>query len=109
MSINIDITIDISRLEHATTEQMENAQQLLAERVMQNCKSFVPKDTGALRKSASIGESGKTVEWTVDYAQYVYNFEDVSFTTAGTCGHWFERAKQQYLKKWVALVRRAFK
>lgn len=110
MSISIDVTIDLSGLEGKFDGQaVEDAQQLLAERIMQHCKPLVPKDTGALRGSGSIGEGGKTVEWTVDYAKYVYNFMNVNYTTSGTCGHWFEKAKQEHLQDWEKTVARCFK
>lgn len=110
MSLNIDVQIDLSGLERkVSVEGMENAQQLLAERIQQHCKPLVPKDTGDLRESCTIGDSGKEIAWTVDYAQHVYNMDGVNFTTSGTCGHWFEAAKAAHLNDWVKVVERALK
>lgn len=105
MSLKIDVTLDLSGIERKLSDEgIGNAQQLLAERIMQHCKPLVPKDTGALRESCSVGDSGKEIAWTVNYAQYVYNMEGVNWTTSGTCGHWFEAAKSQHLSDWVKVV-----
>lgn len=110
MNININVDIDLSGLERrVSVESINNAQQLLAERIQQHCKPLVPKDTGALRESCTIGDSGKEIAWTVDYAQYVYNMDSANFTTSGTCGHWFEAAKAAHLNDWVKVVERALK
>ncbi len=108
MSVKIDVTLDLSALDRvASPESVDAAQQLLAERILQHCKPLVPKDTGALRESCSVGDSGKEIAWTVEYAQYVYNMEDVNWTTSGTCGHWFEAAKSQHLDDWKQVVEEA--
>ena len=111
MSISIDVRIDLSGLEGKFDGQaVEDAQQLLAERIMQHCKPLVPKDVGHLRDSGSIGEGGKTIQWTEEYAKYVYNFgENVNYSTEGTCGHWFEKAKQEHLSDWEETVKRCFR
>ena len=109
MSVNIDVTIDLSALEGKFDKQAAvNAQQLLAERIQQDCYELVPKDTGALRESRSISDTGDEIAWTEEYAQYVYNMTDANWTTAGTCGHWFEAAKSQHLHDWETVVMEAF-
>lgn len=108
MGITIDFHMDISGIEKKFTEQgLSNARMLLCERIQQHCEPLVPKDTGALRMSRSTGSDYKEIKWDTEYAQYVYNFGDVHFTTPGTCGHWFEVAKQEHLGDWQQVVREA--
>lgn len=85
-------------------KQFKKAYNDLNEAIIQDTEQFVPMDTGELRRSATIHNSGDLsgdIEYTAPYADYVYENEAFDYTTPGTGSHWFDKAKATYGQKWI--------
>ncbi|MEY8460138.1 minor capsid protein [Eggerthellaceae bacterium 24-137] len=100
----MSIEVDISGIEGFLSGRgIERAQELLANQVKDAAEEFVPIDTQALRDSAVA--SGDVVDYTVDYAGYVYDLPEDGGIRPGTGGRWGERVaaeKADELCEWLA-------
>lgn len=81
----------------STDFRMEGAK-LYAEKI----EPYVPKDTGRLRNSYSIVDSGKYIRYNTPYAEKVYTIPARHYTTPGTSHHWDETAKPYIIDEYKA-------
>ncbi len=101
------VEVDLSGIEgFLSGKGLESARELFADQVKNAMEEYVPLRTGALRDSAVA--SGEEIDYTVDYAPYVYEMpEGANWTTEGTSGHWDERVaaeKGNELCEWLAAI-----
>ena len=106
------------------------AQKKLNMQIVADCNPYIPFQQGALRGSVRYPEGiyGHEIAWDTPYAHYQYEGElylaangsswahkfEQKFPSgkrleqhaAGTADHWFEKAKEQNLNRWVDLVKR---
>ena len=87
----------------------ENAQKVLLDDIKADSNEYVPVRTGALRKSGKVNVADGTVSWTEDYAQLMYERDNVKGSTknAKATGHWFETAKSNHINEWIQDVKDA--
>ena len=83
----------------STEFRMESAR-LYAEKI----EPFVPKDTGRLRNSYSIVDSGRYIRYNTPYAEKVYTIPARHYTTPGTSHHCDETAKPFIMDDYKAAV-----
>ena len=69
----------------------------------QHIEPFVPKDTGKLRNSYTISNTGN-VQYHTDYAKKVYEIPARHYTTPGTTHHWDVYAKPIVWDEYLAAV-----
>lgn len=124
----VDIKIDTKRID----DNIKKAQELLNLQVVADCTPLIPFEQGALRNSANYpqGVYGGEIEWNTPYAHYIYqgelhlaangsswaNKDEKKYPAGkplhfhpegvGTTDHWFDKAKEQHGKEWVALVKK---
>jgi hypothetical protein len=127
---NVDIDISDARLQ----KNLKEAQRLLTNQVWADCDPLVPFQQGGLRNSVTMSIHADYIEWNAPYAHYLYEGEvygpnipirdaegnitgwysppskhpagrPLTYHTAGTGDHWFEKAKQQHKDEWVRLVK----
>lgn len=76
----------------------------LAPKVAKDIEQFVPYDTGNLNSSVKIPATGESIEYTADYAEYVYNMpQSNNFKTdvhANATSHWSDVATMFYKDFW---------
>ena len=76
----------------------------LAPKVAKDIEQFVPYDTGNLNSSVKISATGESIEYTADYAEYVYNMPPSNnFKTdvhANATSHWSDVAATFYKDFW---------
>lgn len=88
------------------------AQAALSAAVITDCTRFVPMRDGYLQKSVRTANDNKAVEWNTPYARYVYYMgaEHISVQkNPNARPEWFEWAKAQQLKSWIAIVDKTIK
>ncbi len=101
------LQVDLSGIEgFLSGKGLESARELFANQVKDAMEEYVPMRTGALRDSAAA--SGDEIDYTVDYAPYVYEMPDgTNWTTEGTSGRWDERVageKADDLAAWLEKI-----
>lgn len=125
---SVDIKIDTKRIEG----NFRKAQAALNIAVRDDCEPLVPHLNGGLRGSFRFGNGdvhSDFVEWIAPYSHYMYEGElylaangsswakkhEKKFPAdkplhyhpknSGTTDHWFEKAKDKNLDKWVQIVK----
>lgn len=87
----------------------------LLERIKKDIDNFVPYDTGALSRSASVSLDGNYITYDVDYASYVYNMPEAPATNFTTTHHpyatsfWDNYAYKMFKDDWEKGVIAALK
>lgn len=76
----------------------------LAEMVLKDSDPFIPKKSGKLRNSGTVGNKG--VEWTEPYADKMYSEPMTNYTTPGTGPRWVDKAKSIHMDKWRKEIER---
>lgn len=128
---NVNIHIDTKRIDR----NLKEAQRLLTNQVWDDCDPLVPFQQGGLRNSVTMSIHADYIEWNAPYAHYLYEGEvygpnipikdeegnitgwwsppkknptgrPLTYHTAGTGDHWFEKAKEQHKQDWIDLVKR---
>jgi len=109
----------------------KEAHKKLNMQIVADCTPLIPHQQGQLRSQVRYpdGIYGDYIEWYAPYAHYQYEGEvltdesgrtfveagvtkpvhtgrPLSYSEPGATDHWFERAKEQNLSKWKALVNR---
>lgn len=87
----------------------ENAKKVLLDDIKADSSEYVPVRTGTLRNNSVVVDvSDGSVSWTEEYAQAVYEMDQVvsKGNDKGT-GHWFEVAKENHLDQWIQDVKDA--
>lgn len=86
----------------------ENAKKVLLDDIKADSNEYVPVRTGTLRNSAVVDVSDGSVSWTTEYAQAMYERDNVGSTKNDKAtGHWFETAKGNHLDQWIQDVKDA--
>ena len=91
-AFDVTIDIDISRF----ARHLDEAEDWLAHRILDDCTEFIPVASGALRGSGHVVETreGRRIEWDVPYAHYQYegkvwiNPEHNASGFIGSDGNW---------------------
>lgn len=107
------------------------AKKKLNMQIVADCTPLIPIQQGQLRSQVRYpdGVYGDWIEWYAPYAHYQYEGEvltdemgrtyveagvtkpvhtgrKLNYSEPQACDHWFDRAKEQNLNKWIALVNR---
>lgn len=120
---NVNIRLDTSRIDG----NLERAQDKLDMQVLNDMIPYMPMQQGALRGATQIVEPG-LISTNTPYAHYQYTGElylaasgsswaqkgerkypagkPLNYHHPDTGERWFERAKQQYGKQWIEMVKR---
>lgn len=94
-SLSVSVAISTGGLD-AMAAKCAAAQTAFTAKVLEDSSGYVPVRTGSLRDSGTVSGTD-TVEWTEDYASYVYH------GTGRMAGRpWFEQAKSAHLADWEA-------
>ena len=76
----------------------------LAPKMVKDIEQFVPYDTGNLNSSVKVRGDGSAIEYTADYAEYVYNMpQSNNFKTdvhANATSQWGDVATSLYKDLW---------
>lgn len=100
----VSADVELTGLDRAfSQESIDRIQKMLAMMVGADCQPIVPKETGTLRGTMRVTKDD--VSWNTPYAEYVYNFGDVNYTTPGTSGDWFEVAANRRFDDWCEFVK----
>lgn len=88
--------------------QFQEAQKWLDDRVLQDAAPFVPKRTGALKRSGQTAPGGGAVLWSAPYAAAVYYRKRHKGSAANPDAQrlWFEAAKARCGQDWLRGVRK---
>lgn len=81
----------------------------LANQILLDTTDFVPKRSGDLRASASIGLQGETITWNTVYARaQFYGTNGIvtfkKYTTPGTGRNWYKKARNKNIDGWKETV-----
>lgn len=102
MSKSIKVETNIAKLTRKISPQAFNFGRLtLANQVGMDSNKFIPKKTGALRRSQVIAIDGSFIIWNATYAnpQY-YASGSWYYSTPGTGPRWDQVAKNRYMGAW---------
>lgn len=100
---NITFDTDFTKI----YEKMDGAQKrrgryMLANQMLSDMNSFVPKQEGNLRTAVSVSLDGSEIYYHMPYAKKQYTQQHFKYTTPGTGPHWDKKAKGMYMKIWEA-------
>lgn len=125
---NLRIKIEADRL----NKNLMKAADFLGESILKDSTKFVPLREGVLRNSGHVEAAGVMGEviWNTPYAHYQYEGivyvgeetgspfakfgehkipavpnKPLTYATAGTGDHWFEKAKEEYGDTWIKKVK----
>lgn len=105
-------------------EQYAKAQQWLAERVLMDCKPFMPHLTGSLQQRSHTAEEGKEVVFPGPYGRFQYGglvmvdpvtgspwarpgakkvltSRPLTYSASGATAQWYDAAKAQHGNTWI--------
>lgn len=124
---NVGISLNTDRID----SNIREAQKKLNMQVVADCEPLIPFQQGGLRGSQRYpdGIYGGEIAWDAPYAHYQYEgllrtdeqgrvfvgkgeskpiLTDIPLEhhAAGTTANWFEKAKEQNLEQWLALVKK---
>lgn len=108
-------TAEFKRKVKGASQKAENA---LADQIIADSRSLVPKDQNTLRDSARVEHEGggTQVTYNTPYAAYQYYgcWPDGSHVvknhgTTGTTTKWIEHAKARNAQKWLRVAQNAFR
>ena len=122
---NFRVNLSLDRFSRQFTE----AQQWLGDRVLEDCKPFMPHLTGSLQQRSHTEENGKKVVFPGPYGRFQYGGKVmVDFVTGSpwarkgakkvlterplkysnpqATDHWFDTAKAQHGEYWIANVKK---
>lgn len=127
---NISIELDFRRLK----DKLAKAQSSLAHQIIADTSDYVPFEQGILSNSAHTEHDDTEIVYSTPYARFLYmgklmldergsawakkgtrkhvvdknlNYSKEGHSKAGS--HWFERAKEDNLKTWEDVVKKAVK
>ena len=109
--------------------QFTDAQQWLGETVLQDCKPFMPLDTGSMQQRSRANNGGREVEFPGPYARFQYGgvvmvdpvtgspwarpgaikvptSRPLTYSQPMATDHWFDAAKAANGQYWIAEVKR---
>lgn len=110
------------------SKQFTEAQQWLGDRVLEDCKPFMPHLTGNLQQRSHTEEDGKKVVFPGPYARFLYGGKvmvdsetgspwarkgaqkvvtdkPLKYSSPQATDHWFDTAKAQYGEYWISGVK----
>ena len=117
---NFSVEISFDRL----AQNFNEAQQWLGDRVLEDCKPFMPLLTGSLQQRSHVEDGGKKVVFPGPYGRFQYmgkvmvdpdtgspwaragvkkvvTNRDLVYSNPGATAKWFETAKARHGKYWV--------
>lgn len=117
---NVQIHLDLSRY----TERFEKAQQWLGDRVLEDCRRFMPLQTGNSIQRSYTTSGGARVVFPGPYMRFLYMGKVMidpdtgspfarrgvkkvvtdrllTYSRASATDHWFDAAKAQFGKNWI--------
>ena len=121
---NFRVNLSLDRFSRQFTE----AQQWLGDRVLEDCKAYMPHLTGGLQQRSSTEEDGKKVvfpglygrfqyggkvmvdpvtgsPWARKGAKKVLTDRPLKYSNPQATDHWFDTAKAQHGEYWIAGVK----
>ena len=114
---NFRVNLSLDRF----SRQFIEAQQWLGDRVLEDCKAYMPHLTGGLQQRSHTEEDGKKVVFPGPYGRFQYGGKVIVDTVTGTkkvltdrplqysnpqaTDHWFDTAKAQHGEYWIAGVK----
>ena len=121
---NFRVNLSLDRF----SKQFTEAQQWLGDRVLEDCKPFMPHLTGNLQQRSHTEEDGKKVVFPGPYARFLYGGKvmvdsetgspwarkgakkvvtdkPLKYSNPQATDHWFDTAKAQYGEYWIAGVK----
>jgi hypothetical protein len=129
---NVTVNLDSSVL----TSKLQKAQKVLNAQVIIDCTPYVPFKQGILSNSVHPSNDYKQIIWNGPYAQFQYYGKvmvgihsrstwaykgekkevvpgwNIKYSKEGhpkASAFWFEKAKEQHLKNWIAKTKKAVK
>jgi hypothetical protein len=125
VSANINCNISFDR----TNNNLDRAQQWLGDRVLEDCKPYMPLLTGAFQQLSTVLSGGREVLFPGPYGRFLYmgkvmvdpdtgspwaragakkvvTDRDLTFSRPGATAMWFEAAKAANCDYWVKGVQR---
>lgn len=121
---NFRVNLSLDRFSRQFTE----AQQWLGDRVLEDCKAYMPHLTGGLQQRSHIEEDGKKVVFPGPYGRFQYGGKvmvdpvtgspwarkgakkvltdrPLKYSNPQATDHWFDTAKAQHGEYWIAGVK----
>lgn len=125
VSSNLSIEIRLDRF----SKRVAEAQKWLGDRVLEDCKPFMPLQTGNLQQRSYVAEQGAQVVFPGPYGRFLYmgkvmvdpvtnspfarkgvkkvtTARDLTFSRAGATSHWFDEAKAKNGEYWITQTKR---
>lgn len=122
---NFKIELNLDRF----AKQFADAQQWLGDRVLEDCKPFMPHLTGSQQQRSYVESSGRKVIFPGPYARFLYmgkvmvdpdtgspwarkgvqkvvTERPLTYSSPSATDHWFDTAKAQYGEYWVEGIKR---
>ena len=102
MSQSVKVQTNLVKIKSKISPQAFNFGRLaLANQVGMDSNKFIPKKTGALRRSQVIAVDGSFIIWNATYAGRQYHAPGGwDYTTTGTGPRWDQVAKVRYMGAW---------
>ena len=124
VSANFRVDLNLDRF----SEQFQNAQQLLGEMVLHDCKAVMPHLTGDLQQRSRVENGGRRVIFPGPYGRFLYGGKvmidpvtgsprarkgvkkvltdrPLRFSNPAATDHWFDEAKARHCEYWLARVK----
>lgn len=107
--MSFSVRTDLSPLKSMVAgDKMRATRRLLASHIMEDCDRYVPVRTGALHDNRLVSDDGTRLEWSVNYARYVYDMpENTNWTKPGSHPQWVEYAKSRHYSEWCDFLQKA--
>jgi len=122
-SIRVDVNLD------RFAESFEEAQAWLGERILQDCRPYMPHLTGSLQQRSHTEDGGRAVVFPGPYARFQYEGKvmvdpvtrspwarpgakkvvtdrPLKYSDPAARDHWFEAAKADYRQDWIDELKR---
>lgn len=102
MSKSIKVETNIARLTRKVSAQaFQRGRFAMANQVGMDSNKFIPKKTGALRRSQVIAIDGSFISWNATYAKPQYHTSGGwHYSTPDTGPRWDQVAKNRYMGAW---------
>lgn len=109
--IRFNAGVDLSGARKRLDAGSKKAQMMLDQQVMKDSNQYIPFDTGNLAGSVARASTLGRIIWDTPYARRLYYGQNFVFSKDSNPlarALWFEAAKAQYLKQWLAMIKEQY-
>lgn len=106
--MSIKVKVDLSGVNRKlSSSNLNHGRQMIASQMLADMNKFVPLQSGKLRGSGHVENSGSQIVWNSRYAHRQFIGVGIThYSTPGTGPHWDTKASGMFMKSWINTFKR---